>query len=384
MTFAALVLTVALFATSSPAGPDALCQAPEVLRAEIESRLRAMMEEHGFPGFSYAVARSGGTVISGGTGVIDRESGVPAGGNTIYQIGSITKTFTGTVLARLVTEERIDLGNTVALYWSEPDAVPKDPDGREITLQQLATHTAGLPRYPANLEREDGDPILGFTREELRSGLVLVDLTEPFPRPQEYSNFGYGVLGEVLADSQGTDFPALLAAELTGPLRLSDTGFALTGAQRPRLATPYRDDDITMETSPWEMGALSGAGGLYSTTDDLALFAGWLLGSPDRRVSANDTELRQLQRAPLYRNPDSPSWAYGLGAFVVDDIVPGVDAIWHGGDVDGYAGSFVVLPDQDIAFTYLTNIGFANGFLQFQNAMMTRIHEICGPSRSAN
>lgn len=384
MSLVTLVVSAALSGSGSGAMDEAYCRDPQLLRTEIEGRLHAMMDEHGYPGFSYAVARRAGTVISGGTGVIDRKSGRPADGETIYQIGSITKTFTGAVLARLVAEERVDLGDAVSSYWSEQEILPLDPEERAITLQQLATHTAGLPRYPDNLERVDGDPILGFSREQLDAGLRLVEITAPLPHPQNYSNFGYGVLGEALASSQGTTFPALLEAELAGPLGLADTGFQLSSEQNTRLATPYRDDDITRRTSPWEMGALAGAGGLFSTPNDLARFASWQLGSPHLHVSAHDSELRYLQRAPLYRNPASPRWAYGLGAFVVDDIVPGVDAIWHGGDVDGYAGSFVILPDQDLAFTYLTNIGFANGFLEFQNAMMTRIYEICGPSPASD
>ena len=81
------------------------------------------------------------------------------------------------------------------------------------------------------------------------------------------------------------------------------------------------------------------------------------------------------RRFIVYGN--STNWAYGMGAFVVDNYTPGIDVIWHGGDVDGYAGSLAIMPNEDIAFTYLTNVGKGDGFEEFQKDLMSRTVELC-------
>jgi|CXWL01.1.fsa_nt_gi CubicO group peptidase (beta-lactamase class C family) len=375
---AALALVAAGSCASASAAPR--CEQPAALRSEIETRLQGMIDEHGFAGFAYAVARREGIVVSGGVGVARRRTDEPASGRTIYQIGSITKTFTGLLLARLAAEDRLDLGDALSEHLSDVAAAPRDPGGRVPTLQAVATHTAGLPRYPSNLDRVDGDPMRGFTREQLYTGLRAVRLETPLPLPLSYSNFGYGVLAEAMTNATGEPFERLLHAQVIAPLALPDTAFSLTPEQRARLATPYRDDDVTVESEPWNMGAMAAAGGLYSTAEDLARFASWQLGGMAGALGEREQEARSLQRAPLFRYGGSSNWAYGLGVFVVDDLVAGVDVIWHGGDVDGYAGSFVLLPDQDLALVYLTNVGFGHGFEAFQNSMITRMFELCGPS----
>ncbi len=373
----ALAWVSAEAAATEPADAER-CPRAAALKEEIESGLGALMAEHGFPGFSYSVVRAAGVIAEGGVGVRDRKSGKKVGPDTLFQIGSITKTFTGLTLARLAAEERLQLGDTLEANWFPESAVPADAEGRPITLQALATHTAGLPRYPSNLDRIDGDPILGYSIEEMRNGLAAVTLETAFPLPLSYSNFGYGVLAQAMANAEGVAFADLLADAVTAPLKLADTAFSISKAQAGRLATPYRDDDTMVPTQPWDMGTMSAAGGLFSTARDLGRFARWQLGGLPGALGASEDEARHLQRAPYYRYAATTNWGYGLGVFVVDDYAEGVDAIWHGGDIDGYAGSFVVMPDHDLAFTYLTNAGMGDGFEEFQKNLIVRAIELCG------
>ncbi|MEM7503047.1 MAG: serine hydrolase domain-containing protein [Pseudomonadota bacterium] len=354
-----------------------VCSESTLLARDVEEQLAQLMETHDYAGFSYSIVRAQDVVAAGGVGVANRNEQTPMTANTVFQIGSITKMFTGLVLARLAADDRIDLGDALSDSWAAENAVPTDTADRPITLQMLATHTSGLPRYPDNLDRIDGDPILGYSVQQLREGLSAVSVDGEFPRPVNYSNFGYGVLAEALARSQGVPFSRLLQDQVIDPMGLDSTRFSLSESMRPRLATPYRDDDVTIATEPWDMGAMSAAGGLFSTVADLGQFARWQLGAFTGALGARDAEARHLQRAPLYRYGGTPNWAYGLGAFVVDDYADGIDVIWHGGDVDGYAGTLVVLPDNDLAFAILTNVGKGDGFDELQRYVIARAVERC-------
>ncbi len=354
-----------------------LCADAALLKRDIEIALTRLIEEHDYAGFAYSIVSSGGTVVAGGVGVANRAERTPMTADTVFQIGSITKMFTGLLLARLVAEDRIGLGDALTDSWATDSAVPADSADRPITLQMLATHTSGLPRYPHNLDRVDGDPILGYSIEQLREGLSAVSLDGELPRPVNYSNFGYGVLAEALAQSQDATFDRLLQDAVIEPMALDSTAFSLSAAMRARLATPYRDDDVSIATEPWEMGAMSAAGGLFSTAANLGRFARWQLRGLRGALGERESEARYLQRAPLFRYGGTPNWAYGLGAFVVDDYADSIDIIWHGGDVDGYAGTLVILPDNNLAFAVLTNVGKGDGFDELQRYLVARAVELC-------
>lgn len=358
-------------------GSAPLCADATTLKRDVEAKLVDLMTAHDYAGFAYSIVRARGMVVAGGVGVANRAEDIPMTADAVFQIGSITKMFTGLLLARLAAEDRIELGDSLSDSWQTDSAVPTDSNERAITLQMLATHTSGLPRYPDNLERVDGDPILGYSVEELREGLSAVSIDGELPRPVNYSNFGYGVLAEALAQSQSSSFDELLRQQVIEPLDLGVTDFSLSAEMRRRLATPYRDDDAAVATVPWDMGAMSAAGGLFSSAVDLGRFAVWQLGGSTGALGEREMEAKHLQRAPLFRYGGTPNWAYGLGAFVVDDYVGDVDVIWHGGDVDGYAGTLVVLPDEDLAFAVLTNVGKGDGFDELQRYLIARAVELC-------
>lgn len=351
--------------------PAASCPAQDQLRLFIEASLEQLIEEHAYPGFAYAVAGPDGPIVEGGVGVLNRDTGLEMRADTIFQVGSVSKMFTGALLAKLTAQDAIGLGDRLSSHWYPEDALAIDYDDEPLTLQHIATHTAGLPRYPDNLDREDGDPILGYSLASMRAALSALPPTDAPARAWSYSNFGYGVLAQAMARSQRTSFEALMQEAVISPVGLHDTGFALADGQAARLATPYRDDDITIETQPWQMETMSGAGGLFSTPHDLAKFGIWLMSK-----ELDSAEARMLQRAPLVRQ--SPKQAYGLGMFIVDDYVEGIDVLWHGGDVDGYAGSLVLLPNHGIAIAYMTNIGFARGFADLQRGIIARSAQLCG------
>jgi len=366
---------ISAFGVASGNEPEGRCN-----RAALEEDLKTLSEnllqDADIPGISFAVGGARGVIVASGAGVADKQTGRRAEADTIYQIGSITKMFSGTAFAKLVSEDRVSLSTPLAEAWPESSKAPVSPNG-VITLQHVATHTAGLPRYPSNLERTDGDPILGFTDEQLTKGLELSILENAPGSVWEYSNFGYGVLSYAVYQLTGERLEGIVENEIAEPLDLKDTRFELTKEQQSRLATPYRDEDSMISTVPWRMGAMSAAGGLFSTVEDLSQYARWeLTGLPS--YMKND-EARYLAQAPLHRFPNRPSMAYGIGHFIMDDWIEGRDVVWHGGDVDGYAGALLMLPDEGLSFAYLLNRGIGQPLGAYQKSAVQIILKHCAP-----
>src|ERR1041384_8021734 len=202
--------------------------------------------------------------------------------DTLFEIGSLTKTFTGTTLAREIEQGLV--------RWDQPiqEIMPagvKLPDGAQgVTLRHLTTHTSGFPRLPANMSPLiglrmllwGGDPYAGFTEKELLEAARSVRLEAKPGAKSSYSNFGVTLLGYLLALKAGADYEALVKREICGPLSMNDTTITLDGAHAARTAQGYRavlgcgPIVFALRSSPWfDAPNLGGAGALRSTGADL-------------------------------------------------------------------------------------------------------------------
>lgn len=208
-------------------------------------------------------ARHPGLVVGvragGETGIWSR--GVPP--ETVFEIGSITKTFTATLLAMLVREGLVALDDPVERHL--PVAPPVK--GRPITLEDLATHRSGLPRLPSGLlvkgyTSERHDPYASLDEERMRRAIAE---TEPKRAPGGkvvYSNYGYGLLGYALARRAGRTYAELVGERITDPL-----GLAHTALDTPGLTQGH--GFFGRPAHAWDLASLAGAGGLRSTASDL-------------------------------------------------------------------------------------------------------------------
>ena len=197
-------------------------------------------------------------------------------GDTVYEIGSITKVFTAILLADLVGEGAVELETPVQRLLGPDVAVPTR-NGAEITLLHLATHSSGLPRLPSNLQPANAaNPYADYTVAQLYEFLSSYELERDIGETVEYSNLGAGLLGHALALSAETDYETLVSTRLLEPLGMSDTSVALTPSLQERLAVGH-----SVQLRPvanWDLPTLAGAGALRSTVNDM-------LTSP-RRISA--------------------------------------------------------------------------------------------------
>jgi CubicO group peptidase (beta-lactamase class C family) len=198
---------------------------------------------------------------------------LPDGASTIFEIGSITKTFTTLALADMAREGLVSLDDPVQRHL--PDHVRMPVRGREITLEDLATHRSGLPRLPKGLlisalTTDRHDPYARLDEARLERDIAR---TQPKREPGGklvYSNYAVGVLGYALARRAGTTYEQLVRRRICEPLGLEDTWIDVPAGKQARLATGHKRRG--RPTPPWNLAALAGAGGLRSTASDLLAY----------------------------------------------------------------------------------------------------------------
>src|SRR5271165_4084106 len=180
-----------------------------------------------------------GAVLRGETSIQGfgrRRDGADAApdGETLFRIGSITKAFTGQVLASLAADRVVSLADPLTQYV--PDFIaPLSEGGRSIRLVDLATHSAGLPREVPHDPGPPDDPFVNITREAFVSWLRANPLLFTPGTAVLYSNFGFDLLAAALASAARKPYPDLIAERVLKPLGLDDTTFTLSGDQTARL-----------------------------------------------------------------------------------------------------------------------------------------------------
>ncbi|HTP01450.1 MAG TPA: serine hydrolase [Anaerolineales bacterium] len=192
-------------------------------------------------------------------GTTARGGGEAVTSSTVYEIGSITKLFTGILLAQAVLAGDVKLDDRIQKYLPDGIRAPAYKN-KPITLLDLATHRSGLPRDPATDD-------IGALYQWLNG----YRLPRAPGAEYSYSNLGYALLGDMLARQGGTDFDALEFQSVSQPLGLPDTREALNQGQTGRLAHGYTYGGSPAGNFP-QSGALSSAGYMHSTLDDMTRF----------------------------------------------------------------------------------------------------------------
>ena len=254
-------------------------------------------------------------------------------GDTVFEIGSVTKVFTATLLADMVRDGRLALQDPVQKFLPESARVPVRGE-KPITLYHLTTHTSGLPRMPNNFAPADpSTPSADYSVQQMYEFLSGHELARDPGAQAEYSNFGAGLLGHVLALQAGTDYETLVRKRITAPLGMTDTTITLSPAQRERLARGH--DGNLKPVSNWDIPTLAGAGALRSTVNDMLKFVAANLGSVDSKLSAALQETHKARE-----DFGSPEARIGLGWIVITEHDRTIH--WHNGGTGGYH-SFVGL-----------------------------------------
>lgn len=215
---------------------------------------------------------------------LDLRGPTPFPPDRLFQIGSVTKTFTALLLARRLVTGDLTYDTPVAELLPIASALRAE---QPVSVGELATHTSGLPRIPASLWRRaltfDDNPYQAYGDDRLAGDLARTRLHGR--GRTRYSNLGMGLLGHALARAAGTTFDGLVRTEICEPLGLPDTTAEPTGAQRSRLATGHRRRGRARDVA-WEFDALAGAGSLWSTGNDVLTYLQAHLAPPEGVLGA--------------------------------------------------------------------------------------------------
>lgn len=232
-----------------------------------------------------------------------------------FEIGSITKTMTAALLASLAGDGVLALDDEIGRW------LDAGPNG-SITLEQLATHTSGLPRLAPNQPTDEVNPYRDYTAERAEEGLRAARRTPD--AGHLYSNFGYQLLGLVLERASGQRYQHLLAERLLGPLGMTRSGVGAAGG-----GTRLTGHAGGKPASHWD-AALPGPGGVEATIGDLARYAAACLAPPD---GALGTAIRLCQQPRVRIDGRS---AGGLAWIVIDGL------LFHNGGTGGFSASMTI------------------------------------------
>jgi len=275
--------------------------------------------------------------------------------DSIFEIGSVTKTFTGLALAQLAEQGKVRFDDPIRPILF-PD-IAQRPAGAEITLLDLATHRSGLPSVPDNLDPRDAtNPFADYDRVALHEFIVSHGTAKPANAKYFYSSFGIGLLGYALAQRMGVPYAEVIRTEITGPLRMNDTVFILSAEQKLRLIQGHGAALDQVDAGFRDGGIFAGAVGAKSTANDLLTYLdanlhpegyaiGAAPGSPGATLPAAFVLDHQLH-GDITRNTEvALAWLF--------DRNPG--RFEHGGTTPGYTAHVEFTPEQDRGIVVLYN-----------------------------
>ncbi len=321
----------------------------------LDRELPPLLDKHGVPGAAWAVLR-GGEVVDGAAGLLSRTTGVEATADSVFQIGSITKLWTSTLVMQLVDEGLVDLDEPIRTYLPELH-LSDEKAAAVITTRQLLNHTAGF----------EGDIFTdtGVGDDCLEKYIALLgDVPQLFPPGEQfsYNNAGFCVLGRLVEVLRGTTYDRALREHVIAPLGLTHTATSPYEAIMFRAAVGHIETDGGQEPAPvWAMARSNAPAGsmLAMRPRDLLAFAQMHLSDgmahDGTQVLAPGTAAAMQAWAVdvPYTGIMGSSWGLGFERF---DIGTG-DIIGHDGSTIGQNAFMRMVPEAGVAIALLTNGG---------------------------
>lgn len=337
----AVVVTACTAASQTAGGLDSTTSVPDDEPGFGFDDAVADLEASGFNGV-LAVADGSDTRIQG-IGTADGSADVPIDGRTVFDVGSITKQFTGAAILRLQMDGLLSVEDPLSSYF---DDLPGDK--ADITLHQLLTHTAGFPDAI-------GDDYEKINRDEFVGLAASTPLNNPPGSTYEYSNVGYSLLAAVIEVATGDSYEVYLESALFAPAEMHDTGYVLPDWSDGAVAVGYVDDRALGKPNeqPWADDGpywhLRGNGGVLSTAEDMLLWHEALLGDE----VLDDDARAQLYEPYVAEDPGETSF-YGYG-WVIVPLSDDSTLITHNGGNGVFFADFLRFVDDGLTIFLATN-----------------------------
>lgn len=320
--------------------------AAQQLDEALEAHITRMMSLEEIPGLALAVREADGTVWFQNFGQMGLDDARPVTEHTLFEIGSVTKTFTGSLFLMLMEAHGFDGETSVNALLEGSGLQLPEQDGAPITLNHLMTHTSGLPRLPGNMApADDRDPYRDYTTAQLKAYAAAVQPQRAPVEGWEYSNFTFMILGFLAGHLEGRDFDEVLHGHLTGPLGMESTWREVPASLADRVAGGSM---FGAYAPAWHFDELRGLGELRSTSADLMRYLEAQLGTG----SFAHNEALQRGHQPLYPITDEIKMGF---SWFIRKLENGDRLVYHGGGTGGFRSAVAFDPATGRAAVALTN-----------------------------
>jgi len=368
-------------AAGRPAEPAGIAQAaPDEARLaqvtpafpDVDRLFAAFAERAHAPGIAWGVVLDGALVHSGSWGVREIDSHAPIDADTVFRIASMTKSFTALSILKLRDEGKLALDDPAENYVPELRGLRyPTADSPRITVRHLLSHSEGFPE-----DNPWGDRQLARTDAEMsemmRAGIPFS--TSP-GTAYEYSNFGFAILGRIVANVSGEPYAQYVSRNILQPLGLSSTTLQAAEVSADRLARGYRwQDDGWIEEPPLPDGAFGPMGGMLTSTRDLATYVGFLMSAfparddaesgPVRRASVREMQQVWRMRPSTVRPAadgavalSAGGYGYGLG---IRQTCEFGQVVAHTGGLPGYGSVMTWLPQYGLGVIAMVNLTYTS------------------------
>ena len=262
----------------------------------------------------------------------------------VFEIGSITKVFTSILLVDMVERGELSLEDPIDRFLPDGVSAPTR-NGESITLEHLATHSSGLPRMPTNFAPSDpGNPFADYSVDQAYAFIDGYVLPRDIGSQYEYSNYGAGLLGHLLAMRAGVTYEELVEQRIAEQLGMPATRITLSPDLQDRLAAGHAGSE---EVSNWDIPTLAGAGALRSTPRDMLTFLSANLG-----LTESDLLTAMHVTHQPRRSAGSPTMQIGLGWHI---RTGDQEVVWHNGGTGGYRSFAGFVNETQTGVVVLTN-----------------------------
>ena len=342
--FAAIVMSILTSTTTISAGNQKVLPSDYEIRKILAERVGSNENDTGI--IVGVIEPQGRRIVS--FGHRDAGDSRPLDGDTVFEIGSVTKGFTALLLADMFGKNEVALSEPVAKYLPADLKLP-ERNGRSITFLDLATHTSGLPFMPENAPALNDPAAAKYSASDLKQYVAGYQLKRDIGTEWEYSNIGYWILSEALSSRAAMDYETLMRKRVITPLKLANTGLSLSPKMKANLATGH---DAALQPAP-AVSALPiysimpAAGSLYSTTNDLLTFLSVAMGYEHSPLAP------AIKAAVSTRRPTEGGNEQALGWTVIgkgDDQL-----IYRDGGTYGFASSMAWDPKKRSGVVVLSN-----------------------------
>lgn len=264
--------------------------------------------------------------------------------HSVFEIGSISKTFTGIILADLVLKGELFLNDPLQKLLPDGVTAPTR-NGASIRLVHMSNHTSGLPRMPDNFRSANpGNPYIDYSEKQLYDFINGHKLRRDIGATYEYSNYAQGLLGHLLALNQNTDYETLMQQIIARPLAMTQTAVSLTPAMQKDLAYGHSRG---RQVENWDIPTLAGAGAIRSTAVDMLKYLQANMGLKESSLYP----AMQLSHKNSRAEGSKPIVGLGWHTGIFDDT----EIVWHNGGTGGYRAFAGFIKGGKKAVVVLTN-----------------------------